>query len=104
MIIDLSIIWTSEQLRRAVDRSEKNRYYFSPGAMRFFRSRLAPGVLHTDNGLVFITSEQYSPTSPRLYTLRLLKEDETISTLGEFQQYPNLRAARKAAKDYMKPR
>lgn len=105
-MIDLSKIYTVSQLKAAVTLT--GSHFFDKDAMRFFRSRVAPGILHTDRGIVFITSEQfvsYTPTyhaEPRMYTLRLLTEEGDIKGLGEFQQYKDLRQARKAAKDYAK--
>lgn len=66
-------------------------HFFSKDAMRFFRSRIAPGVVH---GRVFITSEQFDYQSPRLYTVRALKDDGSTAQLSEFQQFDTLRQAR----------
>lgn len=105
-IIDLSKIYTVEQLKRAV--SETGSHFFDKDTMRFFKSRVAPGVIHTDTGLVFITSEQFETWYPsyyrdaRKYTVRKLTEFGDIVEIGEFQQYDSLYAARKAAKEYGK--
>lgn len=66
-------------------------HFFDRDAMRFFRSRIAPGVVH---GRVFITSEQFDYQSPRLYTVRALKDDGSTAQLSEFQQFDTLRQAR----------
>lgn len=102
-MIDLSKIYTVSQLKAAVTLT--GSHFFDKDTMRFFSSRVAPGILHTDRGIVFITSEQFvSPyhAEPRMYTLRLFTEEGDIKELGEFQQYKDLRQARKAAKDYAK--
>jgi len=102
--IDLSSIWTAEGLKKAVRKT--GSYFFEPDTMRFFNSRLAPFVLHTERGLLFITSEQFVSYYPsyrkdhRQYTLRILHEDGEISEIGEFQQYDTLRQAKSAAKKY----
>lgn len=102
--IDLSSIWTAEGLRRAVRAT--GSYFFEPDTMRFFNSRLSPFILHTERGLLFITSEQfvsYYPEyhkEPRQYTLRILHEDGEIDEIGEFGQYDSLRQAKSAAKKY----
>lgn len=52
------------------------KFFFSPGAMRFFRSRVLPGVY---GGRYFITSEQFVSSegrpSPRQYNVREVSED-----------------------------
>ena len=78
-MIELSKIYTVEQLKNAV--SSTGSHFFDKDTMRFFLSRVAPGLIHTDNGVVFITSEQfvaYEPyyhKEPRRYTVRILKEN-----------------------------
>ena len=80
---------TIEMMRR------QNEYcgyhFFDKDAMRFFRSRIAPGVVH---GRVFITSEQFDCRSPRLYTVRAMRDDGSTTELSEFQQFDTLRQAR----------
>ena len=68
-------------------------YFFSPGAMRFFRSKVGRYVI---GGQYFITSEQFNNDSPRLYTIRKCV-DGRVEQVGEFQQYKSAAAARKAA-------
>lgn len=79
---------------RAAD-AKAGHYFFGPDATRFFRTRIAPGVI---NGRYFITSEKFRDDAPRLYTIRRANDDGTIDTVGEFQQYKTLRAARAAAR------
>jgi hypothetical protein len=80
---------TIEMMKRA---NENGGYhFFSRDAMRFFRSRIAPGVVH---GRVFITSEQFDYASPRLYTVRAMRDDGSTVELSEFQQFDTLRQAR----------
>lgn len=71
------------------------QYFFSPSTMRFFRSKVASRTVI--NGRYFITSEQFDDDSPRLYTIRRANDDGTISTIGEFQQYETVTAAKAAA-------
>ena len=94
----MNAIWNVDQLKRY--NRERGLYYFSPETMRFFRSRVAPGVINTWEGVVFITSEQFDYNSPRLYTARIIREDGTVDNLAgcEFQQFENLYHARKFAK------
>ena len=80
---------TIEMMKRA---NQSGGYpFFEPEAMRFFRSRIAPGVTH---GRVFITSEQFDYQSPRLYTVRAMKDDGSTTELCEFQQFETLKRAR----------
>ncbi len=77
------------------------QHFFSPGAMRFFNSR----VSHTCNGdedgiLVFVTSERFDE-DPRRWTARVMKTDGSVEEIGEFQEYENGRAAWKAAINYL---
>ena len=62
-----------EVVKRA-DR-DAGRYWFSPGAMRFFDSRIPHTALKVDDKAYFVSSEQFHPSegppSPRLYTIRV---------------------------------
>ena len=80
---------TIERMKRANEYG--GFHFFGPNAMRFFRSRIAPGVY---NGRVFITSEQFDHTSPRRYTVRAMRDDGSTTELSEFQQFETLRQAR----------
>jgi len=75
-------------------------YFFSPDTMRFFRSRVASSIVY--GGRYFITSEQfhalYAADGPRLYTIRRCNDDGSIETIGEFQGYETLKAAKDVAK------
>lgn len=88
---------TLDQLKRANERH--GHYFFSAESMRFFRSRVAPGVI---GGRVFITSEQFQPAyempEPRRYTVRVAHDDGSICTLSEFQQFATLAQARAFAR------
>jgi hypothetical protein len=72
-------------------------YFFSPSSMRFFRSKIASQSVI--NGRYFITSEQFDANSPRLYTIRIANDDGSIDTVGEFQGYETVEAAKRAAKN-----
>lgn len=105
---------TAEDLKRAYRAC--GSHFFEPDTMRFFRSRLAPGVRRLDDARVaFITSEQfvsYSPTyrsSPRKWTVRVATFTEYQRTDGRtgfdvdtaepfgFQHADSLRQARRLA-------
>lgn len=72
------------------------QHFFDPATMRFFRSRIASRTVI--NGRYFITSEQFDASSPRLYTIRRANDDGSIDTVGEFQQYETVEAAKAAAR------
>lgn len=79
--------------------ADNGYFFFERDTMRFFRSRIAPGVYHAEgNANLFITSEQFSSDALRRYTIRQIADDGDIHTVGEFQHYPTLRAARRAIK------
>ena len=71
-------------------------HFFSPGARRFFRSRILDGVIQ---GCLFITSERHSDRDPRLYTIRRAFPSGCVSTVGTFQGYRTAAQARAAARD-----
>ena len=68
-------------------------HFFDDASMKFFNSRIETGVLH---GEYFITSEQFNYTSPRLFTIRKVKANGQVITIGEFQHYRSLDEAIKA--------
>lgn len=71
-------------------------HWFSPGAMRFFKSRLGSEVLPVADGWLFTSSERFDDNTPRLYTIRKMDQYGEISEVGEFQQYPSSAAAKRA--------
>jgi hypothetical protein len=84
-------------------------WWFSPGNLRFFSSRVSSVVFPVPTGAYFITSEQfesvYLPSKgewtdpePRLWTLRFCADSGEIDTCGDFQAYDSLRDAQRAAK------
>lgn len=72
---------------------QMDHHFFDPDSMRFFDSRICTGA--DDNGL-FVTSERFDRTSPRLYTIRrFIYETGAVETVGEFQQYATLAEAKR---------
>ncbi len=76
--------------------ARKGHMWFSPDSMRFWRCAIHGKVI---KGRYFITSEQYSDSSGRRYTIREANQDGTISTVGKFQQFATLKEAREAASE-----
>lgn len=77
--------------------------FFSPGTVRFFRSRVSESVYpdHVNQVTYFITSEQFNRHSSRRYTVR--KIDWTtgrINTTGDHGDYNSLRSAKRAAESF----
>ncbi len=72
--------------------------FFSPDSMRFFNSRVQ-GV-PPYKGRVFVTSEKYDWKSPRYYTVRCIRPDGGIDTIGEFQGFANRQSAHRFAEVY----
>lgn len=70
---------------------EKGQHFFDRATMRFFRSRIASGML---KGCYFVTSEQFDDNSPRLFTLRYATDNGSIETVGEFQQFKSVAEAK----------
>lgn len=66
------------------------RHWFEPSTMRFFRGRVGRTLY---GGQYFVSSEQFDEHSPRLYTVRVARENGAIGTIGEFQGYPTRGAA-----------
>lgn len=64
-------------------------YWFSPDTMEFFKSRIETDLI---DGQFFISSEK-PPHGPRAYTIRAVREDATIATLGNFGEYATLEDA-----------
>src|SRR4051794_21862147 len=81
---------TIEAMKRANE--DSGRFFFTPGTMRFFRSRIAPGVIA---GRMFITSEQFEDSSgeraERRYTVRLMGDDGDTADVSDFQEFATLR-------------
>ena len=67
------------------DANKNNGYYFfSPSAMRGFRTRVHNAVY---GGCVFVTSEQFSfrgHTEPREYRVRVAMKDGSIRSVGKY--------------------
>ena len=73
-------------------------HFFKPFNMRFFNSRYQ-GV-PPYKGRVFVTSEKFDWKSPRYYTVRCIRPDGGIDTIGEFQGFSTRYDAHSFAKAY----
>ena len=71
------------------------QHFFDRGTMRFFNSRVVGTLMP---GKRFVTSEK-GPDGVRRYTVRRAVQDGCkIETVGEFQGYRSVEAARRAAR------
>lgn len=89
-----------DDVRRA--NADAGLYFFSPGALRFFSSRVsARCIVAADGRAYFVTSEQFRSTrgnGPRLYTVRVADpETGRIDDVGGFQWHETARSAWAAA-------
>ena len=83
-------------------------WWFSPGSLRFFSSRVSSVVFPVPAGAYFVTSEQFESVylsggryvegGPRLWTLRFWADSGEIETCGDFQGYESLGDAQRAAR------
>lgn len=66
----------------------EGRHWFDRASMRFFRSRLPGAGVEGPGGIFFVSSEQGPhENSPRRYSVRQLKGEGDIKTVGEFCGY-----------------
>ena len=72
--------------------------FFAPDSKRFFRSRHQGGPPY--KGRVFVTSEKSGWNAPRYYTVRCIRPDGGIDTIGEFQGFSTRYNAHAYAKAY----
>lgn len=73
-------------------------HFFSPGAMRFFNSRVSNNVW---GNRYFITSERYAE-EPRRYTVREFAYNGgvlTVDTVGGFQEFATMSEAIKRVRN-----
>ena len=84
---------TMQQIKDANEAAGDN--FFDPNRMHVFWT-----VIHDDviNGNMFITSEQQTLSSQRLFTIRRVFANGLIETVGSFQEYEFHEAARDAAR------
>lgn len=93
-------MWSIESIKTA--NHNRGRYFFSPGAMRFFASRVSSFVAEGPGGVYFVTSEQFRPSSgpaaDRLYTVRrFFPETGEVEEASEFQAFRSLSGAKACA-------
>ena len=83
---------TIDEIKQANE--DAGRFWFSPGALRFFNSHIHSPVF---GGRYFVSSERFDETYPKLFTVHRINDEGHIETIGEFQQYETLDDAQAAA-------
>jgi hypothetical protein len=71
------------------------RHWFDPGTMRFFGTRLPQYGYEGSGGVFFVTSERFVArlgSKLRKYSVRKLRGDGDIETIGEFNTLSKYRA------------
>ena len=87
---------TKTELKKAVADSA-SPHFFSHSSMLFFNSKLEAPIYKRNGGYVFITSERYEDED-RKYTVRSFPSiDNSINTVGQFQQWSTLTSAQAVA-------
>ena len=105
-----STVHTSDDIRAIADHA--GSYFFSPGTMRAFSSRLLAGIYAPDghdaipgNRFFFVTSERHGDDSPRHYAVRMAtlgtqRDDRPAIDIVTVEDYHDTaHAARKAAQE-----
>lgn len=72
-------------------------HWFDPDTMRFFRCRVGDQVYQGPGGVYFVTSEKYSDTAARKYSVRQFTSPDKINTIGEFNSLTRQQAHKLAA-------
>ncbi len=70
-------------------------YFFTPEAMRFFRSKVYETTATLGDLTYFITSEK-CPTDKRRYTIRTMSRTGSIALFSAFEAYSSKKQAEKA--------
>ena len=68
-------------------------HWFSPATMRFFNTEVLTWRMLPDGHALFVTSERYSLSHERRYSLRFAHQDGRVETLGPFGAYATIEDA-----------
>lgn len=83
--------------------SRHKGYFFSAGAMRFFKSRVADyGFQNEKTEIIYFVTSEKNGNYPRKYTIRALLPDGKIDTVSAFQEYSNSATANRHAEKWAK--
>jgi len=73
-------------------------YWFSPGAMRFFKTRIVSGII---KDRYFVTAET-GPSGVERYSARIVNDGADIGTIGNFNSFCDIDDAKEAIKAHAK--
>ena len=80
-------------------RARSTNHWFDADTMRFFATQLPKhGYIGADGSAYFVTSERFNSMLPRRYSVRVMKANGTVDTIGEFQGFERSIEATKKAK------
>lgn len=87
-------------------RGRETHPFFSRDAMIMFRSHVHEGVAYKEQGeedysYVFITSEDNSAHTERMYTVRTMSARGSVDDVGEFGEHSSLARAQRAMSKYI---
>ena len=83
-----------DSIRAAV--TATGSHWFSPTAMRFFRTRLPQSGLKDGAGRLWFVSSEASSRGVRMYNVRCFSFQSGFSTCGDFQAHATRQAATRA--------
>lgn len=99
MTNSITYFWTMDQLEMYHE-SKYNGYFFNKETIRWWKSRVQ--TIPPYGGRVFVTSEKMDFRTPRKYSVREIKPDGSISTVGEFCKWNSRKEAHNFANKYSK--
>lgn len=99
--------WTGEKLtiteikefNKEQAKQRDRAYWFAADAMRFFNTVIEKGTYHGIGGLYFVTRERYNAEHPWKWSVREVRDNGSIETVGRFNAIGSLAEARQIAKD-----
>lgn len=78
-------------------------YFFSQGAMRFFKSRVADfGFQNEKTEIIYFVTSEKNGNMPRKYTIRALLPNGQVDTVSAFQEYNTSATANRHAEKWAK--
>ena len=89
---------------RRYSKKTGREWWFDPGAMRFFNTKIQRGVYQGKGGTFFVTAERMDSNYPYRYSVREVKSNCAIDTRGPFNKIQTLQDAREIAKHLSKGR
>lgn len=99
------MISSAEGIKAAAAAGTANPWYFSPGTVGGFSSRLSETIYPVRNGAVFVTSERDTDglawDGKRRYTIRFINDGGKIRNLSAEGQYATWSGAHQGVERYL---